>query len=137
VDVILHLHGIGALPDDVIYVDDFRAPNGARLPSLGVHLRNRLDPRLAPDGSLSTSKRAKASSGGGGLWSSLSSILWAEDEQEVALSPETVKAFKCVPMSRACVCARGCAPSGFVTPGVCRDGVSAGPRRRAAAWRSW
>ncbi len=46
VDVILHLHGIGVLPDDVVDVDDFRAPNGNRLPSLGVGLRNKRDPRL-------------------------------------------------------------------------------------------
>jgi hypothetical protein len=51
VEVMLHLHGIGALPDDVVDVDDFRSPNGNKLPSLGKGLRNKLDPRIAPNGS--------------------------------------------------------------------------------------
>ena len=49
-EVILHLHSIGVLPDDFVDVDDFRSPNGVRLPSLGVGLRNKLDPRLAANG---------------------------------------------------------------------------------------
>jgi hypothetical protein len=60
VEVLLHLHNIGVLPDDVVDVDDFRGPNGLKLPSLGVGLRNRQDPRLAPDGAFLTASRPMA-----------------------------------------------------------------------------
>jgi len=50
VQVLLHLHSVGARPENILDMDDVRGPNGARLASLGTGLRSNSDPRQAHDG---------------------------------------------------------------------------------------
>lgn len=72
IEVLIRLHKLDALPSSMTEMDDFRDPFGAPLPSAQRE-----------------TSRSNGDRGGGGLWSSVSSLLWsAADDDDSAVGPD-------------------------------------------------